>query len=296
MTELRTRELDLLLPDGRALHVYEAGDPSGQPVLVHHGTPGSGMLMPAWIADARLRGICLIGYDRPGYGGSDRHLGRSVADVASDVAAIADAYGASRLLTWGFSGGGPHALACAAVRPDRIAAAAALASVAPYDAEGLDWSEGMGESNLDEFAAARAGETELRTFLDAESAGIGAAGADGLAEALRTLLPPVDRAALTGEVADFFYANMTRGLSCGVDGWLDDDVAFIRPWGFDLSAITVPLLVTQGRHDLMVPYSHGEWLVGHIAGAQALLLPDDGHITRVTRVDDVHSWLLEQRL
>jgi pimeloyl-ACP methyl ester carboxylesterase len=286
-------ERDIRTPDGRRLHVYAAGDPDGEFVLVHHGSPGCGLLWNRWAADAARRQVRLVSYDRPGYDRSDRHSGRTVADAATDAATIADAFGATRFRTWGVSGGGPHALASAALLPDRIIAAATLASVAPYEALGLDWYAGMGQDNLDEFAAAVTGEVELRPFLSAVSPQLVAAGPAGMAQILRSILPPVDVAVLDGELAEFGYEWMTRGLRHGVDGWLDDDLAFTQPWGFDPASIRVPLLLVQGRQDMMVPFTHGQWLADHIPGATAELTDDDGHLTLIVRVDDVHAWLLD---
>jgi len=288
------REQDVRVPDGRTLHVYEAGDPQGELVLVHHGTPCSGVLARWWSDDAATRGVRLVGYDRPGYGGSDRHSGRSIADVASDSGAIADAYGVERFRTWGVSGGGPHALACAALLPDRVRAAATLASVAPFDADGLDWSAGMGQDNLDEFGAAVAGQEALRPYLAEASAALVAAGPDGMADTFRSILPDVDVAALTGDFAAFTYTWLAGGQRNGYEGWLDDDLAFVRPWGFDVGSISVPVLLVQGRHDLMVPFAHGEWLAAHVAGAVAWLSDDDGHLTLLSDLSGVHSWLLER--
>jgi pimeloyl-ACP methyl ester carboxylesterase len=279
--------------DGRRLAVYEAGDPTGDIVLVHHGTPGGGTLAPWWAADAAARGIRLVGYDRPGYGGSDRHPGRTVADAAADSAAIADALGADRIRSWGASGGGPHALACAALLPDRVIAVATLASVAPFNAAGLDWLAGMGQDNLDEFGLAVEGEQALRGYVAEQSAQLAAAGPENLADAMRSLLPPVDVAALTGAFASFLYANIVAGLAAGDAGWIDDDLAFVRDWGFDPATITTPLLVVQGRHDLMVPFTHGQWLAALIPGCTARLTDDDGHLSLGADLGPVHSWLLE---
>jgi pimeloyl-ACP methyl ester carboxylesterase len=286
-------ERDVPTPDGRTLHVYEAGDPRGAPVLVHHGTPGSGLLAEAWSQDAHTRGIRLVGMDRPGYGGSDRHQGRSVADVAADSAAVADALEVGSFRTWGVSGGGPHALACAALLPERVTSAAVVASVAPFDADGLDWMGGMGQGNVEEFSAAMEGQAALRPFLARESAGLVAGGPAGLAASMASILPPVDVAALTGEFADFIHAWMATGLRPGDDGWLDDDLAFVRPWGFDLTAIKVPLLMLHGRQDLMVPFAHGQWLSARIPGVTLWLTDGDGHLNLLAQVGRVHDWLLE---
>src|SRR4051812_35476432 len=192
-------------PDGRQLRVYDAGDPAGAALLYHHGTPSSGLLDEPWIEDARERGARLVGFDRPGYGGSTELPGRRVADVAGDVAAILDGLGIDRCVTWGVSGGGPHALACAALLPERISAVATLASVAPYDAEGLDWVEGMGEGNHREFAATLEGGETLDRLLTEERDAMMAGGPGGLADAMRPHLSPVDAAFLTGRFAEWLY-------------------------------------------------------------------------------------------
>ncbi|MEJ7630843.1 MAG: alpha/beta hydrolase [Nocardioidaceae bacterium] len=288
------RQFVVPLPDGRSLHAYEGGDPSGQLVVVHHGTPGSGLLRREWVEDAREHGIRLVGYDRAGYGGSTRHQGRSVADVAPDIAALADSLGADRFLTWGASGGGPHALACAANLPDRVVAAASVASVAPYDAVGLDFLDGMGQDNLDEFGAAALGEQALRPYLSAQTAGLLAASPESLREAMDGLLSDVDRDALTGETAEFVHGSMTSGLRQSCDGWLDDDLAFVSAWGFDVDSIVVPVLVMQGEQDLMVPFAHGRWLAAAVLSATVRLMADEGHISLAAKVPEVHDWLLSQ--
>ena len=164
--------LEVETPDGRTLGVHEAGDPAGLPVVFHHGSPGSGLLYDRWIENAEAQGIRLLGYDRPGYGRSTPKPGRSVADAAADVLAIADALGLGRFASWGFSGGGPHALACAALLPDRCFAVVSLASVAPFvGAPGLEWYEGMGEGNVREFAAVLAGPDEHEPMLEREAEG-----------------------------------------------------------------------------------------------------------------------------
>jgi pimeloyl-ACP methyl ester carboxylesterase len=137
-------------PDGRTLAIEEAGDPNGRPVLVHMGRPNSRHLYQPNTIDAAVRGLRLISYDRPGYGGSIPQTGRTVADCAADVRAICAELGLDRLAVWGISGGGPHVLACAALMPDLVTAVASLASLAPLDADGLDWFAGMGELNAED--------------------------------------------------------------------------------------------------------------------------------------------------
>jgi pimeloyl-ACP methyl ester carboxylesterase len=282
-------------PDGRSLAVYEGGDPNGVPVVAHHGTPGAGLLYGPHARDAAGRGIRLIGYDRPGYGGSAPHPGRTIADAAADVAAISDALGLDRICTWGISGGGPHALACAALLPDRVAAAASIAGIAPYDAEGLDWLAGMGEGNVAEFGATLAGRATLAPLLDEEAAGMLAGTPEQLRDALETLLSPADSAVLTGELAAYFHETVALGIGERRDGWIDDDLAFAAPWGFDPAAIGVPVTVWQGREDRFVPFAHGEWLAARIPGIEAHLSVEDGHLTLAERrVPEVHAWLLDR--
>jgi pimeloyl-ACP methyl ester carboxylesterase len=289
------QEHDIAGPGGRTLRVLADGDPAGVPVLVHHGTPGGRRLSRRWITDARERGIRLIGYDRPGYGGSDRHEGRTVADAAADVRAIGDGLGLDRLLTHGTSGGGPHALACAALLGDRVAAAATMAACAPFAADGLNWMAGMGEDNLREFGAALVGTDTLAPLLEGFASEILAAQPEQIVEALASLLSPPDRAVLTGELAEDMLARLHAGIGERRDGWLDDDLAFVKPWGFEVGSISIPVLLLQGRQDLMVPPAHGDWLAGRVGRVEPHVSDADGHLTLgVTRIGDVHAWLLER--
>ena len=280
--------------DGRTLAVLEAGDESGHAVVAIHGTPGSGLLWRGMIEDAEARGMRLLAYDRPGYGGSDPHPGRTVADAAGDVAAIADALGVDRLAVEGGSGGGPHTLACAALLPDRVVAAACLAGVAPYPAEGLDWLDGMGQDNLDEFAAALGGRETLEPFLRAQADAMLAAEPEAIADLLRSLLSPPDAAVLTGEYAEYLAEATQRAIGERLDGWIDDDFVFVNPWGFELGEIRVPVQLLHGAQDRFVPIAHGEWLAERIPGVDARLSPEDGHLTiQLASIGDVHAWLLE---
>jgi pimeloyl-ACP methyl ester carboxylesterase len=269
----------LTLPDGRRLDIEVSGPDGGTPLLFHHGTPGAVTPLRSMRRAAHERGLRLVTYSRAGYGASTRLPGRSVADVAGDMAALLDHLGAPRCLTAGWSGGGPHALATAALLPDRVTAALVMAGVAPYDAEGLDFMAGMGEANVEEFGLALRGETALRPWLEAEAEQLRDADAQGLREGLESLLPEVDRAVLTGEYAEDMAANFTEGLRRGVDGWLDDDLCFTRPWGFDLNRVAVPAFLWQGSDDLMVPFPHGQWLAAHIPGVTPHLERSEGHLS-----------------
>jgi pimeloyl-ACP methyl ester carboxylesterase len=280
--------------DGRILAVLEAGDESGHAVVAIHGTPGSGLLWRGLAEDAEAREIRLLAYDRPGYGGSDPHPGRTVADAAGDVAAIADALGIERFAVEGGSGGGPHTLACAALLPDRVVAAASLAGVAPYPAEGLDWLDGMGQDNLDEFEATLAGRETLERYLREQADAMLAAEPDAIADTLRSLLSPPDAAALTGEFAEYLAESTRRAIGERLDGWIDDDFVFMNPWGFELGEIRVPVQLLHGAQDRFVPMAHGEWLAERIPGVDAHLSDEDGHLTiQLARIGAVHAWLLE---
>ncbi len=235
----------------------------------------------------------LIGYDRPGYGLTPARPDRRVADAAADVAAVADALGLERFAVWGHSGGGPHALAVAALLPERVVAAAALASLAPYDAAGLDWLAGMGGDNLAEFGAALAGREALEAYLREAAPGFLAGEPAELAAAIRSLLSPVDAAVLNGEYALGLIQTIRTGLVARTDGWRDDDLAFVSPWGFDPAAIAVPLLIVHGRQDLFVPQAHGRWLAARVPAAITSFDPNGGHLTvAASAIHKVHEWLL----
>jgi len=238
--------------DGRTLAVYEGGDPNGVPILVQNGTPGSGLLYGPHVRDAEENGIRLLSYDRPGYGGSSRHRGRSVADCAADIAAVGDALDVDRFCTWGVSGGGPHALATAALLPERVAAAAVLAPVAPFDAEGLDFYEGMGQQNVDDFGTVLAGEEEHLAAVERNREQLLAATPEELVDVWKTLLGPADVAILDVAVAEFILENAREAIEPSCAGWFDDEEAMVRPWGFELSSIRVPVLHWQGEQDKMV--------------------------------------------
>jgi pimeloyl-ACP methyl ester carboxylesterase len=282
----------ILTESGRNICISETGQSDGIPILVHTGTPGSRLLNRRWIEDAQSKGIRLISYDRPGYGGSTPQPGRTVASAANDVAAIAKALDLDRLSVWGISGGGPHALACAALLPDLVVAAAILAPIAPYKAKGLDWFAGMGEENIAEFNAALEGREALEQFVEAVAPTILAADPEALFQAWQSLLSPVDAAILTKENVASMLNNTREGIRERRDGWIDDSIAFTLPWGFDLNQIQIPVLLLHGEQDRFSPISHSEWLARHIPHVEAQFLADDGHITLALRkIPEVHAWL-----
>jgi pimeloyl-ACP methyl ester carboxylesterase len=265
-------------PRGR-LDVTTGGPADGRALIHHSGTPSAALLFAPLVAIGAERGWRHISYARPGYDGSARHPGRSVADCAADVAAIADALAIERFYTTGQSGGGPHALATAALLGDRVIAAATTGGVAPWNAAGLDFLAGMGQENHDEFGAAVAGEAELRSWLERQAKAMVTVSGAELHTSLGDLLSEVDRRALTGEFADHIGESFAASVRNGVDGWLDDDLAFICDWGFDLQAISVPVTIWQGGQDRFVPFAHGRWLADHVRGARPCLLADHGHLS-----------------
>jgi pimeloyl-ACP methyl ester carboxylesterase len=258
-------------PRGR-LDVEVTGPDDGETLIFHMGTPSLASMYSPLVELGAERGIRHVIYLRPGYGESERCEGRSVADCAADVVAVADALGIERFYTAGRSGGGPHALATAALLPERVIAAATIAGCAPRDAEGLDWLDGMGQENIDEIAAADAGEEALLAFIEPFGAKLTSADAGDL-------LSDVDRGVMTGEFAEYEAESTRAGMKHGVWGWFDDDIELIKDWGFDLSDISCPVTIWQGAQDRMVPLAHGEWLAAHVPGARAKLLPDHGHLS-----------------
>jgi pimeloyl-ACP methyl ester carboxylesterase len=288
-------EHSISTPDGRTLTVQDLGDPAGKPVLVHAGTPNSRHLYGPHLVDAVTRGLRLVCWDRPGYGGSTPQAERTIADVAADVRTICAALGFERVGTWGISGGGPHALACAALLPDLVAAAASLAAPAPYPAEGLgDYFAGMGEENVEDVQLIVSDEAAAIEKHKAEWAEMREVTSDVIAASMESLLTPVDAAVLTGDLAEYFAFTMRDGLAPGPDGYWGDSLALVKPWGFEIADIAVPVLLLHGKHDQFVPQSHGAWLAGQIPGVEARLLDDDGHLTLMqNHIGDVHAWLAE---
>jgi pimeloyl-ACP methyl ester carboxylesterase len=274
------RTYEIMAADGRPLHAYDSGD--GDAVVIwHHGTPQTGELPAALVralADRRLRGIS---YDRPGYGGSAPDRGRDVAAAAADVAAIADALDIEEFAAIGASGGGPHALACAALLPGRVTAAVCLAGLAPFGADGLDWFAGMASAGAAELQAAVRGRAALETLLRSTDFD-------------DTVFTPADHAALAGDWRSL-GAIAEKATANGLDGMVDDDVAYVTPWGFDPSDITAPVLLVHGEDDRVVPSTHSQWLGHRLATAVLWLRPGDGHISVLDSCAASLDWLIAHR-
>jgi pimeloyl-ACP methyl ester carboxylesterase len=272
--------MQLPLSDGRSLDVFLDGPPTGTPLVYHMATPSAGGPTFAPLVESLAeRGLRYVSFSRPGYGSSTRRAGRSVADVVEDTVAVLDAIGGERCHVIGWSGGGPHALACAALMSERVISVATIGGVAPYPAEGLDWTAGMGVENVEEFAAALAGPDELIAIKERVAPEVRDVTPEQVASVFGDLIDDVDRGSLTGAFSVWTAAVFHEALRVGYWGWFDDDMAFTRPWGFSLEGIRVPVFVWQGGHDRMVPFAHGEWLAAQIPEARARLFPEHGHLT-----------------
>jgi pimeloyl-ACP methyl ester carboxylesterase len=279
--------------DGRQLSVYDEGRRDGPAILCHHGTPLAGPPFAPWVQDAATRGARLITYDRPGYAGSSPVRGRDVASAAHDSAAIMEALGIERFATWGISGGAPHALACAALLPDRVTAAASVAGIAPFTAAGLNYFRGMGDANIAEFGLAMAGREYIEPWAEQAGAAMLETSAGELAESIGTLVSASDAPFVEGAVGQYWSSALAVTFAQGAVGWIDDDLALVLPFGFDLEEIKVPALVVHGHEDRFVPLDHGIWLAAAIPGAEARLLEQEGHLSLyVNAVPAAHAWLL----
>ncbi|HST49383.1 alpha/beta fold hydrolase [Jatrophihabitans sp.] len=282
---MRHRLNTVTAPDGRALGVAQWGAADGVPVFFLHGTPGSRLARPdeAALAAAGLR---VVTYDRPGYGASDRRPGRRVVDCAQDVAAIADALGIDRFAVSGWSGGGPHALAVAARLADRVTAVECQASLAPYDAEGLDWWADMGPETTREFGWALEGEQVLHDNLlrQAEHDLVRLARE-------RAGVPAADRdAPAVSDDERAFVAAMHGAYTAGVWGRVDDALSCLQGWGYSFDEIAVPVTVRYGARDARISARHSAWLGTRIPNAKVVVNPDGGHdIDPGTQIEDLRT-------
>ncbi len=266
------------VPDGRELEVLLLGPEDGTPIFSHHGTPGAAGVFEKLVEAGADRGVRHIAYSRPGYSASTRRPGRTVADCVGDVCAVADALGYERFHSIGTSGGAPHSIACAALAPERVISAVAIAPPAPLDADGLDWTAGMGRENLAEIAAVRAGDAELHERLEDEAAKMRAASADEILAVLGDIVAEVDRRAVNHAYANYSASQFAKALASGVWGWFDDDRALFSDWGFALTEVSAPLTIWHGVEDRFVPVAHGKWLAERL-GARAEIRPENGHLS-----------------
>lgn len=265
-------------PSGSRIDFFDTENGSDL-LIYHHGTPAAGPIDADLVHAAEQNDIRVVELVRPGYGKSNRIPGRTVADIASLATELANHLGFDEYVTLGWSGGGPHALANLALESDRCVAGLSLAGVGVYGVPDLDFLAGMGQSNIEEFGASLAGEAELRPLLERDGEAMRDVSGGEIVQMLSSILPPVDQSVLTGEFGEEMAATFRWAISEGIDGWLDDDFAFVKPWGFDLNAIANPVAIWQGSEDLMVPFSHGQWLASKLPNAQVNLLQGEGHLS-----------------
>ncbi|MFJ6570501.1 alpha/beta fold hydrolase [Streptomyces sp. NPDC091292] len=278
---VRVREFDVELSDGRTLRVHDSGGGEGLVVFWHHGTPNIGSPpAPLFPFSSRL-GIRWISYDRPGYGGSTARPGRDVASVAGDAGAVADALGVERFAVMGHSGGGPHALACGALLPERVVAVVAVAGLAPFGADGLDWFAGMSASGVAGLRAAAAGREAKEAY-------------EASAAYDPEMFTPADHAALAGPWS-WFGDVVGPALASGPGGLIDDDLAYVTPWGFDPGQVTAPVLLLHGGQDRIASVAHARWLADRCPSAELRVSPPDGHISVLEGAESALTWLTEQR-
>ncbi|MEW1771995.1 alpha/beta hydrolase [Streptomyces sp. NPDC086777] len=277
--------------NGRRLQVEVPATSWERPVFLLHGMPGSRVGPRPRIRFLQQCGAALISFDRPGYGGSDRWAGRQVVDAVEDVAAVADALGLKRFAVVGRSGGGPHALACAALLPDRVTRAAAMVALAPRDAEGLDWFAGMAPFNVQEFHTVVTDPERYAARIIPRSAVIRRNPARMLEDLYSELTEDDRRIVSDSRTWSMLLRNYREALRTPY-GWIDDAIALTSPWGFDPARIRVPVLLWHGAKDVFSPASHFSWLAARIPRVKAVLEPKAAHFASLRALPQVLDWLL----
>jgi len=279
------------LPDGRSVTVEWWGAPKGMPIFLLHGTPGSRSGPRPRTSVLYRLGVRLISYDRPGYGGSSRHPDRAVNDAADDVRVIADSLNLCEFGVVGRSGGGPHALACAARLADRVRCAAVLVGLAPSDAAGLDWFSGMAESNVREYTGADKDRAKVEARLIDTAARIQADPESLLHDLSPELAPPDHRVVNDVAIRRQLTETYAEAMRVSAGGWIDDVIALRRPWGFDLSMIKSPVLLWHGAEDVFAPVEHTHWLAKQIEGATVDVQSGTAHFGAVEILPSVLAWM-----
>lgn len=274
---------NITVDEDRLIEVLDSGPEGAVPLFFHPGTPFSAQVWLAAADTAERLGLRLVTWSRAGYGGSSRRVGRSVADTLEETDAALELLGADRFVVMGWSSGGPYALACAALLGGRCLAAAAVSTLAPYDAAGLDWYAGMSRSRVEEAVMAHHGGTILERYLDERASAMTLGTPSSVELALGGPLPPVDVAVLAEPLGEPLVQSLRSGVAIGSGGWFDDDVALMSDWHFDPGSIQVPVTLWRGAEDPLVPAAHTTWLASHIPGARAFEAPGEGHVSVLVR-------------
>lgn len=280
----------MVTPDGRGLQVESTGDPTGRTLFFFNGTPTSRKIFHEMADEANSRGAHLICYDRPGYGGSTPHPGRTVADSALDVSVIAKHFEVDRMAVWGISGGGPHVIAAAVLLPELVCAAATFASLAPFASSNFDYFEGMPEKKRSQRGLYFSDPVGFQSHLRESREEIMNASDDYLAAKLHAM-PAETR--VSRSFYRFSYETMRIALENGIEGYWEDYQAFFSDWGFDFSYNAVPIQLWHGRGDLDIPFPHSQWLSRAIPQSELHITQTDGHFSILEnhRVE-VMEWLL----
>jgi pimeloyl-ACP methyl ester carboxylesterase len=278
------------LPDGRLLDLFTSGPDDGVPLLLHHGTPGSYHPMSELEPAAHARGLRVVSWSRPGYGGSTRQPGRRMVDVVADARAVLEHLGADRCVVAGRSGGGASALACAA-RLEQAAAVVVVAGLAPFDVDGFDAFDGMTADDAGEYGVARQGADAFRPRLAEQQGVFAQMTPEMIVGGIVSAMPLREQAAFTGLLAVQMAESFRESVRDGVEGWADDVVASVLPWGFSVEEIRVPVAIWHGTDDRMVPFGHGRWLAEHVPGAEVHLVEGAGHVSIAHGEADVEAIL-----
>ncbi len=278
MTDCEHREISLR--DGRALAYAEYGSPRGLPIIHCHGTPSSrveGDLTFSGPVAAEL-GVRIIVPDRPGMGRSDFQRGRRIVDWPNDVLELATALELDRFAVLGSSGGAPYAAACAALIPNRIRIVGLLGGVAPIDAPGV--FAAMSTPLRVMVRLARFAPSVLRGLFRLNLRAMRGGGGQRSSDRMAASFPEPDRSLLLRpEIRDGFMACFRESCRQGPRGPVWDVTLMGRPWGFDLAAITIPVLLWQGERDRNVPPANGRYLAGAISTCRASFYPDEAHLS-----------------
>ena len=270
--------LDFKLADGRNLDLLIGAGSSQTAIIFHHGTPSCANIWKPWVEHFEKLGIRSIAYSRAGYYTSDRKVGRDIVSVNSDIAEVLDHFSIDSFVAVGWSGGGPHALA--STLDPRCKSAVVLAGVGMYDQPDLDFLAGMGEENLDEFGHALKGEAELSKWMEANASAYKTITGEELRNSVGTLYSESDIITMQRkDYSDGLAEVYRRSLEVSYSGWIDDDIAFAKDWGFTLDQVKVPVAIFQGDEDLMVPGSHGRWLHNHLPHSTLRMLKGQGHLS-----------------
>jgi pimeloyl-ACP methyl ester carboxylesterase len=273
------------LPDGRELAWLEVGKLKGPVVFAFHGTPGSHRQV-AGLADAiTAAGVRLIAPDRPGYGHSTFHKGRTLVEWTTDVTALADHIGVSTFSVVGVSGGGPHASVCARFLPDRVTAAGIVSGVGPLDDPRA--SEGMMGMNKALSALSRRSMYLVYPMFGAQTA-ITRRWPEALLQRADKMLPAADVAVMQRpDVMEMFVEDSRRASATSAMAAAQDFTLFARDWGFRLEDIAVPVHVWHGDADRNVPYAHGQQQAERIPNAVFHACPGEGHLLVVDHLSEI---------